>query len=149
MQMAEAVISKNTRLTRGVVSKLTGCNIETVRFYEKIGLMPNPNRSKGGHRLYSDDQVGRLHFICRCRKLGFTIEEIRALLELVDRRDYTGAEVRDISVAHVEEIRLKIKDLRRLERTMLAMIKECDGGAVPDCPVIDALFNADVAARSN
>ena len=146
--MAEAVTSKGKRLTRGIVSKLTGCNIETVRFYEKIGLMPDPKRSEGGHRLYSDDQVGRLHFICRCRELGFTLKEIRVLLELVDRRDYTCAEVRDISLAHVEEIGRKIKDLRRLEKTMHRMIQECDGGAVPDCPVIDALFDADAATRN-
>ncbi len=145
----EVTRSKVGRITRGVLSKRTGCNIETVRYYERVGLMPDPVRSVGGHRLYSEEHVRRLRFIRRCRELGFTIVEIRALLDLVDRRDYTCAEVRDISVAHVEEIRHKIKDLRRLERTMLLMIKECDGGAVPDCPVIDALFNADAAARSN
>ncbi len=139
---SEATRSRTGRLTRGVLSKRTGCNIETVRYYERVGLMPDPVRSEGGHRLYSEEHVRRLRFIRRCRELGFTIDEIRALLGLVDRQDYTCGEVRDISIEHVNDIRRKIKDLRRLERTMAGMIKECDGGAVPDCPVIDALFEA-------
>ena len=146
--MAETNRSPAARITRGVLSKRTGCNIETVRYYERVGLMPDPVRSEGGHRLYSEEHVRRLRFIRRSRELGFTIEEIRALLGLVDRRNYTCAEVRDISVAHVEEIGRKIKDLRRLEKTMNRMIQECDGGAVPDCPVIDALFDADAATRN-
>ncbi len=104
--------------------------------------MPAPPRSSGGHRLYDEEHVKRLFFIRRCRELGFTLKEIRALLDLVDRKDYTCGEVRDISIEHANEIRRKIKDLRRLERTMSGMIKECDGGAVPECPVIDALFEA-------
>jgi MerR family transcriptional regulator, mercuric resistance operon regulatory protein len=136
------------RVTRGVLSKRAGCNIETVRYYERVGLMPDPVRSAGGHRLYAEEHVRRLHFIRRCRELGFTVEEIRALLGLVDRRDYTCAEIRDISVAHVGAIRRKIKDLRRLEKTMSGMIQECDGGEVPNCPVIDALFETDITARN-
>ncbi len=130
------------RITRGVLSQRAGCNIETVRYYERAGLMPDPERSEGGYRLYQEQHVRRLQFIRRCRELGFTIAEIRTLLDLVDRKDYTCEEVRDISIAHVEEVRRKIEDLRRLERTMLGMIKECDGGAVPECPIIDALFDA-------
>ena len=146
--MTETNQSRAKRITRGVLSKRTGCNIETVRYYERVGLMPDPERSEGGHRLYAEEHVRRLQFIRRCRGLGFAVEEIRALLGLVDRRDYTCAEVRDITIAHVDEIRRKIGDLRRLERTMDAMIKECDGGAVPQCPIIDALFDA-AAARPN
>ncbi len=145
---SEANRLRTGRLSRGVLSKRTGCNIETVRYYERVGLMPDPVRSEGGHRLYSEEHVRRLRFIRRCRELGFTIEEIRALLALVDRRDYTCAEVRDISVAHVEEIGRKIKDLRRLEKTMHRMVQACDGGPVPDCPVIDALFDANAATRN-
>ena len=140
--MTETNQSGAERITRGRLSKRTGCNIETVRYYERVGLMPDPERSEGGHRLYAEEHVRRLQFIRRCRELGFTIEEIRALLNLVDRRDYTCAEVRDITIAHVDEVRRKIEALRRLERTMSGMIKECNGGAVPECPIIDALFEA-------
>ncbi len=139
--MTETEQSPAKRITRGVLSKRTGCNIETVRYYERAGLMPDPERSAGGYRLYAEEHVRRLQFIRRCRELGFTIEGIRALLGLVDRRDYTCAEVRDITIAHVDDVRRKIDDLRRLERTMRGMIKECDGGAVPECPIIDALFD--------
>lgn len=139
--------SQSGRLTRGVLSKRTGCNIETVRYYERVGLMPDPVRSEGGHRLYSEEHVRRLRFIRRCRELGFTIVEIRALLGLVDRHDYTCAEIRDITIAHVEVVHHKIADLRRLEKTMISMIEQCDGGAVPECPVIDALFDAEAATR--
>jgi MerR family mercuric resistance operon transcriptional regulator len=138
--MAKTNRSPARRITRGVLSKRAGCNIETVRYYERVGLMPDPGRSKGGHRLYAEEHVRRLQFIRRCRELGFTVEEIRTLLSLVDRRDYTCAEIRNISIAHVDEVRRKIEDLRRLERTMAAMIKGCDGGAVPECPIIDTLF---------
>ena len=143
--MTETNQSRAERITRGILSRRTGCNIETVRYYERVGLMPDPGRSEGGHRLYAEEHVRRLQFIRRCRELGFTIEEIRALLDLVDRRDYTCAEVRDISIAHVDEVRRKIRDLRRLEKTMRGMIKECDGGAVPECPIIDALFDVGAA----
>lgn len=140
-------MTKIQPLTRGRVSKMTGCNIETIRYYERVGLMPPPPRSAGGHRIYDDTLVRRLRFIRRCRELGFTLEEIRTLLDLVDRDDYTCAEVKDISIAHVEEVRRKIRDLRRLEKTMMGMVKQCDGGAVPDCPVIDALFDMPAANR--
>jgi MerR family mercuric resistance operon transcriptional regulator len=143
--MTETIRSRAKRITRGVLSKRTGCNIETVRYYERIGLMPDPGRSEGGHRLYAEQHVRRLQFIRRCRELGFAIEEIRALLDLVDRSDYTCAEVRNIAIAHVDEVRRKIVDLRRLERTMTGMIEACAGGAVPDCPIIDALFGAAAA----
>ena len=137
------------RLTRGKLSELADCNIETIRYYEGAGLMPAPPRSEGGHRLYDEEHVKRLFFIRRCRELGFTLKEIRGLLDLVDRKDYTCGEVRDISIEHANEIRRKIKDLRRLERTMSGMIKECDGGAVPECPVIDALFEAPKTHRKS
>lgn len=134
------------RLTRGRVAALTGCNIETIRYYERVGLMPPPPRTEGGHRLYDETLVKRLGFIRRCRELGFPLADIRVLLDLVDRHDYTCAEIRDITVAHVEDVHRKIADLRRLEKTMISMIEQCDGGAIPECPVIDALFDADAGA---
>lgn len=128
------------RLTRGVVSKLTGCNIETIRYYERIGLMPDPARSEGGHRIYSDDQVRRLMFIRRCRELGFRVEQIRELLRLVDGGDYTCEEVRVITVDHLDDVGRKIADLRKIQTTLRAMAAECDGGDVPVCPIVDVLF---------
>ncbi len=128
------------RLTRGVVSKLTGCNIETIRYYERVGLMPDPARSEGGHRIYSQDQVRRLMFIRRCRELGFTVEQIRELLRLVDGGDYTCAEVRVITIDHLDDVGRKIADLRKIQTTLRDMAAECDGGDVPECPIVDVLF---------
>lgn len=129
-----------TSITRGGLSKRTGCNIETIRYYEKIGLMPNPPRSPGGHRMYGDDHLRRLRFIRRGRELGFGVEDVRGLLELVDGGAYSCAEIQALTLDHVGRIKLKIADLRRIERVLTKVAAQCDQGEVPDCPVIDVLF---------
>ena len=125
----------------GEMSRRTGVNIETVRYYEKICLMPKPNRSEGGNRLYNAVQLQRLFFIKRCREIGFSQSEIRALLSMVDHENVTCAEVHDMTTAHVADIRQKIKDLRKLERVLTQMANECSRGDVPECPIIEALFD--------
>lgn len=127
-------------ITRGKLAKRAGCHLETVRYYEKIGLLPPPERSQGGHRLYKTDDQRRLRFIMRGRELGFSIDELRSLLSLVDSNAYTCGEVHDLSIDHLGSVRRKIADLKRLERTLARISDECSGGAVPDCPVIDALW---------
>jgi len=134
-------------LTRGTLAARTGCNIETIRYYERVGLLPPPPRSAGGHRLYGHDLVRRLNFVRRSRDLGFSIEEIRELLRLVDGDTYTCAQVERLACDHVREIRRKIADLRRLQRVFETMAAQCTGGAVPDCPIIDALFASDALSR--
>lgn len=128
-------------LTRGALAARIGCDIETIRYYETIGLLPPPPRSTGGHRLYGQDLVRRLGFIRRSRDLGFTIEEIRALLRLVDGGRYTCREVEALARDHLRAIRRKIADLRKLAGVFEAMAAACSGGAVPDCPIIDALLD--------
>ncbi len=130
------------QLTIGGLSKQTGVHIETIRYYEKIGLLPAPDRSPGGHRLYDDAGVRRLHFIHRGRDLGFSLEDIRTFLNLVDHGNYTCAEVHELTSRHLSEIRQKIVELRRLERVLSEMAGSCSRGDLPDCPVIDALFDA-------
>jgi MerR family transcriptional regulator, mercuric resistance operon regulatory protein len=127
-------------LTRGALAARTGCNVETVRYYERIGLLPAPPRSAGGHRLYGPDLVKRLTFVRKSRDLGFTIEEIRDLLTVVDGGAYTCAQVQQMARDHARRIRHKIADLRRLERVFETMVAQCSGGDVPECPIIDALF---------
>lgn len=128
--------------TIGVLSRRTGCKVETIRYYERIGLLPAPARSAGGHRLFGEDHLKRLTFIRRGRELGFSLDDIRGLLGLVDGGAYTCAEVKAVTLEHLGEVRRKLADLRRLERVLKGMAAECEGGAVPDCPVIDALFRA-------
>lgn len=125
----------------GVMSHKTGVNIETIRYYERIGIMPKPDRTEGGNRQYNHDQLKRLFFIKRCRELGFRIEEIRELLQMVDRADFTCGEVHTMTVDHLVTVKKKIADLRRLERALQSMAAECSKGDVPDCPIIDTLFS--------
>lgn len=127
-------------LSRGALASRSGVNSETVRYYEKIGLMPDPPRSSGGHRVYEQEHVKRLSFIRRTRELGFSLMEIRGLLALVDGGDYTCAEVRDRTLAHLDDVATKIRDLQKMQRTLKSISAKCDGGLVPDCPFIDALF---------
>ena len=138
--MAEITKPRAAPFTRGTLSKLTGCNIETIRYYEKIDLMPDPPRSEGGHRLYSDEHFRRLTFIRRARELGFSLEDVRGLLVLVDGGENSCAEVKALTLEHSRDIHHKIIDLRKIERVLQAMAARCDEGEVPECPVIDALF---------
>jgi MerR family mercuric resistance operon transcriptional regulator len=127
-------------LAIGALSRLTECNIETIRYYERVGILPPPPRTGGGHRVYDREHLKRLVFVRRARELGFSLEEIRGLLGLVDGGEYTCDEVRAVAEQHLDAIRAKIADLRRLEATMADMVAHCDRGTVPDCPLIDALF---------
>ena len=129
-------------MLRGELANQTGVNSETIRYYEKIALMPNPARSAGGHRLYDQSHLKRLSFIRRSRELGFSLQEIHELLQLVDGGDYTCAEVRDRTVVHLDDVSRKIRDLQKMQRTLKSMTSKCDGGLVPDCPIVDALFTA-------
>jgi MerR family mercuric resistance operon transcriptional regulator len=129
-------------LTRGQLARLTGCNIETIRYYEQIGLLPSPRRSEGGHRLYGQDLVKRLSFVRRSRGLGFTLEEIHGLLDLVDGGRYTCAQVECLAREHVHDIQRKIADLRKLKKVLETMASQCSGESVPACPIIDALLDS-------
>ncbi len=132
--------SLQTKLSRGSLSVETGVNIETIRYYEKIGLMPNPARSSGGHRIYDQRHLKRLSFIRRLRELGFNLQEIRELLELVDGSDYTCADVHDMTTKHLADVTRKIRDLRKIQRTLKTMASKCSGGLVPECPIVDELY---------
>ena len=132
--------TRTDRFTIGRLSKRTGCHIETIRYYEKIRLLPEPPRNAGGHRLYDWNHLKRLRFIRRSRELGFTLDEIRDLLRLVDGGDYTCGEVLELTAVHLNEVRKKIKDLQRMGKTLAAIVADCKGGTVPDCPIIDTLF---------
>lgn len=126
-------------ITIGALSQRTGCNIETIRYYERIGMIPKPPRTQGGHRLYAQEHLKRLVFIRRSRELGFSLEQIRELLRFADGGRYTCSQVRAITVEHLDEVRARMKDLKRLEKVLNTMASQCDRGKVPDCPVIEAL----------
>ncbi len=123
----------------GVVAARTGVNIETIRYYERIGLVPAPPRTEGRQRAYDEDHLKRLAFIRRGRELGFSLDQIRDLLGLVRGHDLTCAEVKALTEQHVANIRHKLQDLRRLERVLNELAAQCHGKHVPDCPILDTL----------
>jgi MerR family mercuric resistance operon transcriptional regulator len=124
---------------RGEMARRTGCNLETIRYYEKIGVLTEPPRSANGYRIYDETHVRRLRFIMRGRELGFAIEDIRGLLDLVDGGTQTCAEVKARTEHHLSDVRAKIVDLRRIEAILARTAAQCSGDAVPECPVLEAL----------
>jgi MerR family transcriptional regulator, mercuric resistance operon regulatory protein len=127
-------------LQRAEIAKRTGCNLETVRYYEKVGLLPEPPRTQGGHRAYGAGHERRLRFILRARELGFTLDEIHALLRLVDERSAPCSEARDVASAHLRDVQEKIADLKRMERVLKHTVAQCADGSRPECPLIETLF---------
>jgi Predicted transcriptional regulators len=129
-------------ITIGKFSRRTGVNIETIRYFEKVGLLAAPPRTQGGHRLYDEHHVRTLSFIKRARELGFAPGDVRAILNLGGPADACCDEVRTIAVHHLEQVRLKMADLAKLERLLASTVERCSGGHVPDCAVIDMLEGA-------
>jgi len=127
-------------LSIGLLSTQTNCKVETIRYYEKIGIFPKPPRTEGGHRVYSENHLKRLVFIRRGRELGFSLEDIRALLKLIDGGANTCQQVEAITLHHIGNIHQKILDLKKLEKILTKISSECGGGVVPECPILDALF---------
>ncbi len=138
----------SSRLAIGPLSKRTGCNIETIRYYERVGLLPAPVRSPGGYRLYGEQHLKRLTFIRRARALGFSIDEVRTLLRLADERKRPCAEARVVAAAHLEDVRAKIADLRAMQRVLSATVAKCANGKRSDCPLIEALYRQDTSPAS-
>jgi MerR family transcriptional regulator, mercuric resistance operon regulatory protein len=128
--------------TIGKLSEYTGVHVETIRYYEKIGLLPAPPRSAGGHRLYAHEHRERLVFLRRSRDLGFSLEDIRALLELAAGGEFTCKEVKTLTIQHLQHVRQKIKDLRKLERALVHISSRCEKGAAQTCPILEMLFEA-------
>ena len=135
--MADHVSGK--RLQRAELARRTGCNLETIRYYEKTGMMPDPPRTASGYRVYDETHISRLRFILRARELGFSIEQIRGLLDLVDGGTQTCAEVKERTERHLADVRAKIADLKRIERVLSETAEQCSGEDVPECPVLEAL----------
>jgi MerR family mercuric resistance operon transcriptional regulator len=137
------------RIAIGALATHTGANIETIRYYERVGLLPAPARSSGGYRIYGADHLKRLNFIRRARVLGFSLAEVRTLLTLADRRRRPCAEARAVAAAHLADVKGKIADLKAMERVLIDTIARCDAGRGSHCPVIDALYtNGDSGSRA-
>lgn len=131
----------------GELSRRTQCKIETVRYYERVGLLPKPRRVAGRFRRYDGIDVARLLFIRRARQLGFTLDEVRSLLRLAAADSPRArTQVRNIAAAHVADIRAKIADLRGMEAVLTEAICECETAATERCPLIEVL-SRDAASK--
>ena len=133
---------RESGFTRGDLARATGCNIETIRYYEKTGLLPDPPRTDAGYRIYSAAHATRLRFILRARELGFSMEDIRGLMGLEDGAAPTCAEVKERTERHLADVRAKIAELRRIEKVLSVTAARCSGEDVPDCPVLETLENS-------
>jgi len=131
--------SRELEYRRGKLAEISNVNLETIRYYENIGLLFEPNRSPAGHRLYSDDDLKRLTFVKRCRELGFTLDEVRNLLDLVDNKSYSCDQVRELTLEHLTDVNAKIRDMKKISKSLSEMAKQCDGAKTPACHVIDVL----------
>ncbi|WP_112310446.1 MerR family transcriptional regulator [Pseudogemmobacter bohemicus] len=130
---------KAQSLTIGTLSRLTETKVETIRFYEKSGLLPEPGRTEGNYRAYEVEHLNRLSFIRRARALGFSLDQIRELLRLSDDRFRSCDSVDAITREHLIEVEQKLSDLKALQAELSRMLTQCSCGTVADCRIIDAL----------
>lgn len=125
--------------TIGDLSKVTGTKVETIRYYERIGLLAAPPRTAGNYRAYGDAALGRLSFIRRARDLGFGIDQIRALLSLSEKKKRSCKAVDAIAREHLADVEVKLADLMALRCELASIIRQCGCGTIADCRIIEAL----------
>ncbi len=129
-----------TGLTIGRVARSAGLAIETVRYYEREGLLEKPGRTSAGYRQYSADAVRRLHFIRQAKELGFSLAEIKELLSLRMQPDTTCADIRKRAREKIAAVDRKIEDLQRIRQALERLAAACKGtGPTSECPILDAL----------
>jgi len=125
----------------GELAHATGCRVVTIRYYERVAILPPPRRAQNNYRCYTIQHLERLRFICRTRELGFSLDQVRAFLDLVDSGSYSCEDMRSIAQAHLDDVRARIKDLQRMEATLADLVGQCSGGTTPDCSLLEMLFS--------
>lgn len=129
----------DNRLSIGGLATATGTKVETIRYYERIGLLPAPARTRGNYRSYNNEDLSRLSFIRRARDLGFSLFQVRGLLSLSDQRDRSCEAVDAIAREHLSEVDRKITDLAALRHELDRIISQCGHGTVAECRILEAL----------
>ncbi len=130
---------RDAHLAIGELGRLTDTKVETIRYYERIGLLAAPARTAGNYRAYGPEHLSRLSFVRRSRDLGFSLDQVRALLDLSDDRERSCEAVDAIAKAHLTEVDRRIADLRALRRELASMVEQCRRGTVAECRIIYAL----------
>lgn len=126
-------------LSIGALSKATGTTVETIRWYERVGVLPAPARTSGNYRTYGEAHLTRLSFVRRARDLGFSLEEVRDLLRLSDDRDRSCEAVDQVARQHLAEVERKIADLEALRQELQDLVGHCRHGTVAECRIVQAL----------
>jgi MerR family mercuric resistance operon transcriptional regulator len=141
------------RVPIGVVARQSGCGIETIRFYEKAGVLPRAQRTESGRRIYDEGDVARITFIRRARELGFSLDDVRGLLRLAEGKEDACEKVQSVAQHHLDEIAVKIADLMTMQTVLGALVVRCEEDDNTTCPLIAALsenrkFNAPVKVHA-
>lgn len=127
----------------GELAERTRASAPTIRYYEQIGLLRRATRQEGNQRVYAQDDVERLTFIRRCREFDFSIEQVRVLVGLVDDPSSSCLEARDLAASHLDAVRVKMRELKALERSLVSFVEACDtscvGGPGPECVILSDL----------
>lgn len=124
----------------GELAERSGVNIETIRYYERAGILPGARRAANNYRVYQHSHLRRLRFVRRARDLGFTLDDVRALIGLIEGGAYTCAEVQALGQRHLDAVRARLADLRRMETALADVVARCSGEASPDCSMLEHLF---------
>jgi MerR family mercuric resistance operon transcriptional regulator len=135
-------------LSIGALSRLTGVHIETIRYYERVKMLPAPPRTEAGRRTYGQSHRRTLGFIRRARDLGFGLDEIRTLLDLDEPGRASCAQVGEIASLHLAKVRMKLADLTRLEAVLSETVAQCASHLTPQCPVL-AILDTECASLTN
>lgn len=139
----------NGDLTIGRVADAAGCKVQTVRYYEQIGLIPAPPRSSGNQRVYDISAIHRLTFIRHARELGFPLQAIRDLISLSDNPDQSCEAADVIAKAQLDEVDLRIRRLGALRNELERMVEQCKGGRIADCRVLEVLSDHSLCATED
>ena len=131
----------------GELARHTGCNVPTIRYYEEIGIMPLATRAANNRRIYNQEDIKRLSFICHCRELGFSPDKIRLLLALADNPSLPCSEVDQIARNHLKEVEQKITSLSIFKSELTRMINHCEGETISECRIIEVLANHNIPIR--
>lgn len=132
-------MSSSNSFPIGTLARLSGVHIETIRYYERVGLLPKVARSGGGYRQYRASDASRLRFVRRSRDLGFSLDEVRRLLDLSDQKAKSCRRVQEIASKHLVEVRAKIGDLAKMEAVLSRLVSACADGEVVKCPLLETL----------
>ena len=128
-----------TDMTIGELARRTGAKVETVRYYERAGLLPPPARTAGNYRSFELEHLSRLNFILRARRLGFSLDQVRELLDLTHHQDRSCEAVDGIARQHLAEVEHKLAELSRLRDELTGVLGQCRRGVVADCRIIESL----------